>query len=145
MEAKQSETSIIADLTAKKNLWLKSSRWWMITHWLFSISAAVLSTLAAATNVVEDTAPYYSVGAALCVGIIGVANPQKQSNQNLKGYLLMEDGLFHYSTSLIDISQLLEIYGRAEAAVHDNLQQPPQTSPTKPTPVSKPANSALTA
>ena len=107
----------------------------MIAHWIFSISAAVLSTLAAATNVAGQAAPYCSVGAALCVAIVGVANPQKQSNQNLKGYLLMEDGLFHYETSLIDISQLLEIYGRAEAAVHDNLQQPPQTSPTKPIPV----------
>lgn len=130
MELDQSESEIVDNLIEKKDLWFMSSKYWIYAHWTISILAVVLSTLAAASNVVGDYAGYFSVGASLCVGILSVASPQKQSNQNLKGFLLMEDGLFHYKCSLINISQLLEIYGRAEAAVHDNIQQPPQTAPT---------------
>jgi len=108
-------------LTKKKKLWLRMSRFWKYIHWVTGILGVCMSTLAAAGEVSGKSAPVFSVIAAICFGIIGFANPQKQSSRNEGGYLLLEYALLKYDASILSIEELFEVYGRAEAAVHEDV------------------------
>ncbi len=126
----QSINSVNA-LTQKKNLWHSMSKFWTYVHWFTGILGVCMSTLAAAGEVAGKAAPVYSVIAAICFGIIGFANPQKQSSRYVRGYLLLEDALLKQDASLLSIDELFEVYGRAEAAVHEDVAgtRPPAVVP----------------
>lgn len=108
-------------LVQKKELWLKMSKFWSYVHWGTGILGVCMSTLAAAGDVAGEKAPVYSVIAAICFGIIGFANPQKQSTRYVRGYLLLEEGLLKYDSSLISIDELFGKYERAESAIHEDM------------------------
>jgi len=113
----------VPPLTKKKILWLSMCRFWKYVHWSTGILGVCMSTLAAAGEVAGKAAPVYSVIAAICFGIIGFANPQKQSSRYQQGYLIIEKALLRYDSGLLSLEKLLEAYERAEAAAIDDPSQ----------------------
>ena len=115
------------DMRKKANIWLRYSVKWTYTHRVINILGITMSCLAAST-VAESAAPYFSVVAAICFGINGFANPQKQASRNVRGYLILDDALLRAECGLMTVQGVHDARGRAELEVHGSSEPTPQTS-----------------
>lgn len=111
----------------KAGIWHFSSKIWGWVHLSINIIGITMSCLSA-SSVAEKATPYFSVIAAICFGINGFANPQKQSNRNVRGYLILDDAILRAEDGLITIEELHNARGKAELEVHGTSEPTPPHS-----------------
>lgn len=110
---------VIKQLEDKVNFWfgLHSLCKWI--HWIVGILGVTMSTLAASSAVHKDVLPYLSVVAAVCFGIMGFVNPQKQAALFIRAYRLLEPAIREYKFSDLTLKELLNVHKMAEDLLND--------------------------
>lgn len=116
---------IIKTAEERRLFWLRLNHLWKSIHWTVGIIGLVMSGLAAATKISGDAAPYFSLVATLCFGIIGFASPEKRAQMFIETYGVIDNALLEYELSVKaskpDEETLVKAINKAEGIVNPGI------------------------
>lgn len=122
---KQILMNIIKTAEERRLFWLKLSHRWKSLHWIVGLIGLVMSGLAAATQISRGAAPYFSLVATLCIGIIGFASPEKRAQMFIEAYGVIDNALLEYEltmkTSNPDEESLVKAIKKAEGIANPGI------------------------
>ena len=116
---------IIKTAAERRLFWLKLSHLWKSIHWTVGLIGLVMSGLAAATKISGEAAPYFSLVATLCIGIIGFASPEKRAQMFIDAYGVIDNALLEYEltvkASKPDEEALVKAITKAEGIANPSI------------------------
>jgi len=123
---------VIHQLTQKVNFWFKLNIACQWLHWGIGILGVTCSTLAASSVIKTAYLGVFSVSAAVCFGIIGFVNPQKQAAKYIRAFRILEPAIREYAYSDLSLNDLFALHKRAEELLNDSEQVTSGSAPPAP-------------
>ena len=101
------DAELVKELQNKTNIWM---RWYNFTGWIYWILGAAsvaFSTLGASDVVEAKFRTSFALLSAICLGIIGFANPQKKAAKFIGAFRLLEPSVRAYKYGVLSKADLL--------------------------------------
>lgn len=100
--------------------WLTSHRQWIYAHYLLLVIGNIFAVAATSTAFTEHkTAPYLSLAAALCLGIISVVNPFKIAQANARAHDRLRHAIMQYrNLGTYTLEALLKEFDAAQQIIN---------------------------
>ncbi|WP_162056196.1 hypothetical protein [Pontibacter pamirensis] len=101
------DLELVKELQRKANNWM---RWYNFSGWVYWILGAAsvaFSTLGASDVFEQQFSTVFALLSAICLGIIGFANPQKKAAKFIGAYRLLEPSVRSYKYGVLPKADLL--------------------------------------
>ena len=125
---------VVVLVSERRRAWFRYFRSWRAVFWACGVTAAGASTLAAATQVSGEVAPYFAVLSSVCVAMLGFLDPQRRANAYVTAWRTLDSSLLRYKAGSCEISALIDSLDHGEAAIAEaDAGIGPGTSHQRPT------------